>query len=78
MDSEQKVGKAANEGGKRLKVQPKRWPKKRMERGYKKWKRRQKRAVQKDKKWGKVDSELREEMAAKSKQGSQPRQKLSE
>ena len=38
VDSEQKEGKAANKRPKRLKVQPKGWPQKRMERGCKKWK----------------------------------------
>ena len=30
--------RAANEGEKMMKAQPKRWPKKRVERGYKNWK----------------------------------------
>ena len=51
MDRKQKEGKAANKRPKRMKVQPKRWPKKRV--------------VQKGEKWGKVDSKLREGMAAK-------------
>ena len=36
VDSEQKEGKAANKRPKRLTIQPKRWPKKRIERGCKK------------------------------------------
>ena len=38
VDSEQKEGNAANNRPKTLKNQPQRWPKKRMERGCKKWK----------------------------------------
>ena len=64
MDSKQKEGKAANKRPKRLKIQPKRWPKRGWKGAAKSGTKRQKRAVQKGKKWGKVDSEQREGKAA--------------
>ena len=86
MDSEQKEVKAENKRPKMMKVQPKRWPKKRMERGYKKCRKRAKEGCPKgtkvrksgQRRIGKYGCNKKAKKAENKAQGSQPGQRLSE